>query len=197
VERLPAEIVTPRLHLRLWRPDDVPTLRAAIESSLDHLRPWLAWIAREPVSDEERTRAIVASNERWETGGDAAYGVFLDDVAVGGCGLHHRRGPDVLDLGYWIHVDHVGHGYARELARGLTEAALEVEGVDRVEIHHDRANLRSRGVPQALGFARGPERADEVGAPAEVGIDCTWWIDRPEWNRRRSRTEQPDIQPDE
>jgi ribosomal-protein-serine acetyltransferase len=183
--RLPDEIVTRRLRLRLWRLDDVPLLRAAIEASLDHLRPWLVWVPFEPVSDDDRRRSIDASTKQWERGGDALYGVFRDGVIVGGCGLHHRRGPNTLDLGYWIHVDHVGQGYAQELARGLTEAAFGVEGVDRVEIHHDKANERSRAVPVALGFARGPERPDGIDAPAEVGIDCTWSISRSEWTDRQ------------
>lgn len=186
--RLPDEIVTERLCLRLWRPDDVPVLRTAIEESLDHLRPWLAWVPFEPVGDEDRARFIMASNEDWEQGGDASYGVFRDGIVVGGCGLHHRWGPTTLDLGYWIHVDHIGQGYAQELARGLTEAAFGVEGVDRVEIHHDKANARSRAVPLALGFDRGPEQPDEVGAPAEVGIDCTWSISRSEWIARDRRS---------
>jgi len=70
--RLPDEIVTERLHLRLWRPDDVAALRTAIEVSLDHLRPWLAWVPFEPVSDDDRTRFMMASNEEWEQGGDAS-----------------------------------------------------------------------------------------------------------------------------
>lgn len=187
--RLPDAIATPRLRLRLWRRDDVPALRAAIEASLDHLRPWLAWVPLEPLDDAERTRFIVASNEQWEQGGDANYGVFDGDTVVGGCGLHHRCGPNTLDLGYWIHADHIGNGYARELARALTDAAFGVEGIDRVEIHHDKANVRSRGVPRALGFDPGPELPDEVGAPAEIGIDCTWSISRSVWTARHSRTE--------
>lgn len=185
--RLPNAIATPRLRLRLWRPDDVPALRAAIEASLDHLRPWLAWVPQEPLDDQERTRFIVASNEKWEQGGDAVYGVFSGDAVVGGCGLHHRCGPNTLDLGYWIHADHIGNGYAQELARALTDAAFGLEGVDRVEIHHDKANARSRGVPRALGFDPGPERPDEVTAPAEVGIDCTWSISRSAWTARQTR----------
>ena len=186
--RLPDEIATRRLRLRLWRPDDVPALRAAIEASLDHLRPWLAWVPFEPVSDEDRTRFIVASNEHWEQGGDAAYGVFRDGVVVGGCGLHHRWGPNTLDLGYWVHVEHIGQGYAQELARGLTEAAFGVKGIDRVEIHHDKANERSRAVPMALGFVRGPEQPDGVGSPGDVGIDCTWSISRSQWTARHRRS---------
>ena len=120
--------------------------------------------------------------------GDAAYGVFRDGVVVGGCGLHHRWGPNTLDLGYWVHVDHIGQGYAQELARGLTEAAFGVEGIDRVEIHHDKANERSRAVPMALGFVRGPEQPDDVGAPGDVGIDCTWSIGRSQWTARLRRS---------
>jgi RimJ/RimL family protein N-acetyltransferase len=182
---LPDEIATERLRVRLWRPDDVPAVRTAIEESLDHLRPWLAWVPFEPVSDEDRTRFIIASNDDWVHGGDASYGVFRDGIVIGGCGLHHRWGPTTLDLGYWIHVDHIGRGYAQELARGLTDASFMVEGIDRVEIHHDKANERSRAVPLGLGFDRGPERPDDVGAPAEVGIDCTWSISRSAWTARQ------------
>lgn len=191
MSRLPDEIITERLHLRLWRPDDVPALRTAVETSLEHLRLWLAWVPYEPVSDEDRTRFIIASNEHWEQGGDAAYGVFRDGIVVGGCGLHHRCGPDTLDLGYWIHVDHVRQGYAQEVARGLTDAAFGVEGIDRVEIHHDKANERSMAVPRALGFVRGPEQPDDIGAPAEVGIDCTWSIGRSDWITRRPPSQPP------
>ena len=190
MERLPDAIVTPRLHLRLWRTEDVPALRVAIEESLEHLRPWLAWVRLEPISDEDRARGISASIEQWRQGGDAAYGVFRDDDVIGGCGLHHRWGPHTLDLGYWLHVDEVGNGYARELARGLTDAAFTVEGIERVEIHHDRANQRSRRVPQTLEFDRGPERPDEVGAPGDVGIDCTWWVTRARWTARNRPTER-------
>ena len=91
-------------------------------------------------------------------------------------------GPEVLEIGYWIHVDHVGRGYATELARGLTTAAFTVEGTEQVEIHHDKANARSGAVPRKLGFVQGPDRPDEVAAPAEVGIDCTWSMERSTWS---------------
>ena len=107
--------------------------------------------------------------------------MFRQGAVVGGCGLHRRSSPDTLEIGYWIHVDHLRRGYATELARGLTTAAFEVDGVDRVEIHHDKANVRSAAVPRALGFTRGPEQPDDVQAPAELGIDCAWSMDRADW----------------
>ena len=88
VDQLPSQVVTPRLLLRLWRPEDVPGLGAAIEASIEHLRPWMAWIRHEPLSDDERTQLINSGNEEWRNGGEANYGVFHDGVVVGGCGLH-------------------------------------------------------------------------------------------------------------
>lgn len=185
---LPSEVVTPRLDVRLWRTDDVPVLRAAIEASLDHLRPWLAWIPSEPLSDEDRTRLLESGRSLWEKGAEANYGAFHNGVVVGGCGLHRRQGPDTLDLGYWIHADHVRKGYATELARGLTTAAFGVRGVERVEIHHDKANVASGGVPRALRFTRGQDEPDQIRAPGEIGIDCTWSISRSGWATRRAPT---------
>lgn len=184
--RLPSEIVTPRLFLRLWRPDDASSLSAAIEASFEHLRPWLAWIRFEPLSNEDRVQLINSGRADWRNGGDANYGVFRDGAVVGGCGLHRRQGPGTIDLGYWIHSDHTGQGYAVEIARGLTSAAFDVAGVDRVEIHHDKANARSRAVPRSLGFTPAAERPDGVHSPGEVGIDCRWSISRTDWNLRES-----------
>lgn len=185
MERLPDRISTPRLLLRLWRPEDVPALRAAIEASLEHLRPWMAWIRHEPLSDDQRIELINSGNEVWESGGDASYGVFRDGAVVGACGLHRRQGPDALHLGYWIHADHLRNGYAVELAGALTSAAFGVDGIERVEIHHDKANVRSGAVPRSLGFAPGPEERDQVEAPGELGVDCTWSISRLAWITRQ------------
>ncbi len=184
MDRLPDEITTPRLVLRRWHRDDVPALREAIAASIDHLRPWMAWVPFEPLSDEDRTELIESWDRDHRNGGDAVFGVFHDGIVVGGSGLHRRRGPDALEIGYWIHVDHVRRGYATELVTGLTTAAFEIDGIERVEIHHDKANVASAGVPRALGFEPGEERPDERQAPAEIGIDCAWSVSRGQWARR-------------
>ncbi|TDT15098.1 RimJ/RimL family protein N-acetyltransferase [Ilumatobacter fluminis] len=177
----PSDVVTPRLLLRLWHPDDAPALHDAITASLEHLRPWMVWVRFEPLSRDDRIGFIEAGRRAHEGGGDANYGVRVDGEVVGGCGLHRRQGPGVVDLGYWIHVDHIGRGYATELSRALTTVAFGDPDTERVEIHHDRANRRSAGVPRSLGFRRGPERPDGIDSPGEDGIDCTWWIDRAGW----------------
>jgi RimJ/RimL family protein N-acetyltransferase len=70
---------------------------------------------------------------------------------IGCCGLDARVGVGGLEIGYWVHLDHIGRGGATAVAGGLTDAAFRLRGVDRVEFHCDAANLRSAGIPPKLG----------------------------------------------
>jgi hypothetical protein len=51
--RRPTQILTARLVLLAWRPEDAPHLKRAIDSSLEHLRPWMPWAWDEPSPLEE------------------------------------------------------------------------------------------------------------------------------------------------
>jgi len=170
-----------RLVLRRWRVEDVDALTSAITESLEHLRPWMPWIAFEPSSRDERLALIRQWSHDWEHGGDMVVGAFLGELAVGGAGLHRRLGPDSLEIGYWVHSDHLRRGYAVEIAEALTTAAFTLDGIDRVEIHIDEANTRSAGVPLALGFALAGSAPDTAVAPGESGIECRWTMTREDW----------------
>lgn len=179
--RLPEVVETPRLVLRRWRVEDAPRLHEAVTASVEHLRPFMAWIAAEPVPLAAREARIIEWEQDWADGGDVTYGVWADDQVVGGTGLHRRLGADGLEIGYWIHVDHVEQGYATELARALTSTALAQPGVTRVEIHHDEANVRSARVPQRLGYARIEVAERQPQAPGEVGVEWQWRMTTPVW----------------
>ena len=124
----------------------------------------------------------------WRAGGGANYAVLVEDETVaGGCGLHDRRGPNALKIGYWTHPRFLRQGIASAAARLLTVAAFSDPGIERVEIHHDKANLRSRGVPERLGFGFAGESADRRAAPGEVGIDWAWRMERSAWGPKQGR----------
>ena len=148
-------IRTERLVLRCWEPGDAPLLADAIDSSLDHLRPWMPWAYDEPRSLDERIGLLRGFRGRFDLGEDFVYGVFARDEgqALGGSGLHTRAGEGALEIGYWIRASAVGRGYAREATAALARVAIRVCGVDRVEIRVDPANDASLRIPRALGFA--------------------------------------------
>jgi RimJ/RimL family protein N-acetyltransferase len=171
----------PRLTLRRWTPDDALLLATAITENIDHLRPWMPWISAEPQSLPHRVALITQWQSEWERGGDVVVGAFLDEAVVGSAGLHRRRGPRVLEIGYWVHGEHVHQGFATEMARALTTAAFTVPDIDRVEIHHDKANTASGAVPRRLGFTFADESSNPILAPGEIGIDCRWVVERDDW----------------
>jgi ribosomal-protein-serine acetyltransferase len=180
---LPERIEGDGVLLRRWLVADAEALGRAVAESANHLGPWMAFMAQEPQTLEQR-RAMLREREcEWSRGGDVMLGIFTDDEVAGSCGLHRRRGPAALEMGYWIHPSFTGRGLATTVARLLTDAAFSVPGVTHVEIHIDKANSASAGVPRRLGFQLVRETSDEVSAPAEIGIDCAWRMDRARWRR--------------
>ncbi len=177
MDRLPEKIEAEGLLLRRWTPADAEALARAVAENVEHLRPWMRWAAEEPRSVEGRRALLTTWEREWEGGGDAYLGVFLDGALAGSCGLHRRRGPRALEIGYWTHVDFLRRGVATRVARALADAALAIPQIEWVEIHHDRANRASAAVAGSAGFHFAGERPDEPEAPAEVGIDCTWRLD--------------------
>jgi RimJ/RimL family protein N-acetyltransferase len=134
----------------------------------------------------DRRQLITGWEEAWQRGGDAVYGMFEAGAVVGGCGLHRRRGPHGLDIGYWVGRASTGRGVGTEAARLLTTAALAVPGVDHVEIHHDPANLASGAIPRRLGYRHVGDTPGIATAPGESGVDRAWRIAAAEWHPDRA-----------
>ena len=182
---LPERLTGPDgLLLRRWLASDAEQLGQAIAESAVHLRPWMAWIADEPLPPDRRTAMIEQWERDWAEGGDVILGVFLERRIAGGCGLHRRIGPDGLEIGYWIHSAFLRRGLATGVAAVLTSAALAQPGITRVEIHHDKANEASAGIPRRLGFEWLGEAPDEPVAPAETGLEWRWAMDKASWDAR-------------
>ena len=180
-ELLPERIEGDGLLLRRWVVADADELWRAVADSAEHLRPWMSWMADEPLTRDERRKLLARWERAWLEGGDVAFGIFVEGQVAGSCGLHRRRGPGVLEIGYWIQSAFTRRGLARAAVWMLTDAAFSVPGIEAVEIHHDKANVASAGIPRGLGFRSVGETPDGASAPAEVGIDCTWRMDRESW----------------
>jgi ribosomal-protein-serine acetyltransferase len=171
------------LVVRRWRVEDAPLMHDAVTESIEHLRPWMPWIADEPVTVEQRRERIAGWRTQWDDG-DRVYGMFVGETVVGGCGLHPRIGPGGLEIGYWVRVGRTGRGYATQAARQLTDIAFATPGIDRVEIRHDATNTASSRVPAKLGYVRVEDLHRPPVAPAETGVDHVWRMTRDAWLSR-------------
>ena len=182
----PERVDAGALVLREYVESDAPAVVEAVTANLEHLRPWMPWIAHEPMSVADRVALIRFWRGELRAGTNAIYGIFLDDDLIGGTGYHVRNGPGVVEIGYWLRHDHTGQGFATTSSRALTDHAFTIEGIDRVEIHHDVANRRSEAVPTRLGFRHVRDEVRAPQAPAETGVMRIWQMTADHWVPGRS-----------
>ena len=175
----PEEIlVAEGLVLRRMRPSDAPRILAAVERSLPELRRFMPWAMQTPTLESVGEYLKGA----WAPPENMGFGLVDAGAVVGAFGLHARRGPGILEIGYWVRSDCTGRGYATAGAGALTTAAFEhFAGVDRVEIRCDPANLASARVAEKLGYRLDRTETVDVEAAAQTGEQQVWAVDRASW----------------
>ena len=150
--------------IRCWQPRRARA-KEAVDSSLEHLRPWMpgrpaSLVARRhgrapaPLSRAVRHRPGLRPRDlraRTSRGCSAGAGCTR---APGRTRSRSATGSAPTPR---------GQGLASEAAAALTRVAFERCGVDRVEIRIDPANERSQRVPERLGFT---QRGDAAAAAA-------------------------------
>lgn len=120
-------VLTERTLIRCWHPSDAVLLKEAIDMSIEHLRPWMPWVQNEPEDIAAKVRRIRLWRAQFDLNHNYMYGIFnLDESKVlGGTGLHTRIGPDALEIGYWIRVNHANRGLGTEVAAALSSSLSE------------------------------------------------------------------------
>ncbi|MET7767546.1 GNAT family N-acetyltransferase [Nocardia sp. NPDC005366] len=171
----PQRIELDDLVVRRWQATDIAAQLAALTESFDHLHAWMPWMAEAPSLDRQRAfLADVTAN--WPTSsGEFAYGIFdAEGGLLGAIGLRGPVGPATLEIGYWCHVAHSGRGVITRAAAALTEIALALPGIRRVEIRCDARNSRRAAVARRLGYRLERVEPREPQAPADSGSVMVW-----------------------
>jgi RimJ/RimL family protein N-acetyltransferase len=177
----PVHLSLGSLALRRVRLEDVQSSTAAVHRSLPELQAWMPW-ATDTYGEEGSLAYLERSIAQWAEHTTFNYAlVDATDAWLGGFGLMGRIGPGALEIGYWVHSDHCGHGYATLGAAALTRAGLAMDGVERVEIHHDRDNEISGRIPARLGYQRLREQQGPMDSTRASGVHVIWAMTRAAW----------------
>jgi RimJ/RimL family protein N-acetyltransferase len=151
---LPSELRGQRVLLRPYCADHAEQVFAAIDESRDHLRRWMSWVDNNRTVDDVRDYCI-RSQASWLLRSELALGIF-DSVSgryLGGTGLHDLDWElRTFEIGYWLRVTAIGHGYATESTRVLADFALSCLQARRVTLRCDARNNASRRVAERAGF---------------------------------------------
>jgi len=140
--------------IRCYEPEDAPLLKAAVDSSIEHLLPWMPWARFEPQSVEDKVELCRMFRGQFDLDQNYVYGIFSPDETeqLGGSGFHKRSNEGSLEIGYWVAASAVGRGIATEVTAVQTRAGFELAGLDRIDIQVEPENARSLAIPRKLGF---------------------------------------------
>jgi RimJ/RimL family protein N-acetyltransferase len=175
---------TERLLLRPFTPDDFDAL-FAMHSRPDVAR-YLYWGPR--TEDEVRTvlEKKVASRAIGSEGDVLAFAVVLKatnavvaDVVLQLVSQEHRQG----EIGYIVHPDHQGRGYATEACRELLRLAFEELKLHRVVGHLEARNAASARILEKLGMRREAHFVENEYVKAEWQSGLIYAILDREWRR--------------
>ncbi|MFI6006621.1 GNAT family N-acetyltransferase [Streptomyces sp. NPDC051366] len=165
--------------LRRWRgQSDFDAVFRLIEESLEHLRPWMPWVARH---SEESTRNFLAkSGLKWDSGDAYNYAIVRGGTLIGMCSAYRGAEPQGWSMGYWLHSAATGQGIATKATAAMVAEAFSLPDVAYLEIAHDLANTASGAIPRRLGFTEvRREQMVPPAAPSDSGIDVVWRLNRP------------------
>jgi ribosomal-protein-serine acetyltransferase len=141
------------LELRLLEEDDAEELHALVEANRDHLAGWMPWAADQ---DFPRTANFLRVVAEKHARGDGLEGAIVLGGRIVGC-----AGFPVIDpvagaaiIGYWVAEEQEGRGLVTRAVRALIDHAFGELGLHRVEIRAATDNVRSRAIPERLGFTQ-------------------------------------------
>jgi ribosomal-protein-serine acetyltransferase len=138
-------------HLRLLEESDAEELHRLVERNRDYLAEWMPWAAGQTL---EGTAAFVLKT-RGQLKDDNGFQTVLvcGGRIVGSVGYHAiNRESNSTSIGYWLDEAHQGRGLMTKAVSALTDHAFDGWGLNRVEIHAAEGNVRSRAIPERLGF---------------------------------------------
>jgi RimJ/RimL family protein N-acetyltransferase len=181
--RLPIE--TSRLLLRALHPGDLAALHA-IQSREDVCR-WLPWGPR--TQDEVREALelhIAAARDRPADGvvlamESVATGELIGRVNLSVGPSEHRQG----EIGFLLHPDHQGRGYATEAAAAMLALAFETYDLHRVAGRLEPRNVASARVLEKLGMRREAHLIENEWVKGEWQSEAIYAVLAREWRAQQ------------
>ncbi len=160
-------IIDERTALRPLALADAAELFALTDANRSHLRRWLPWV--DVVTSEAHTREFIESTiEQRESGRGPVFAITHGAALVGTIGFRPiDRLNCIGEIGYWLAAAAQGGGIMTACCRFVVRYGFYTLDLHRIQIAAAVDNLRSRAIPERLGFTlegilRGRENRDGV-----------------------------------
>ncbi len=140
------------LFLKTLELRDAEDLLPLVDANRMYLREWLPWL--DMTRDIDEMIAFVDSAVRQQAAGlGFQAGIWYHGGIIGIIGYHHLEWANRSTcIGYWIDHRSQHRGLMTKSCRALVQYAFEDWHLNRVEIRCAVGNLKSRAIPERLGF---------------------------------------------
>ena len=140
------------VELRLLEHHHAPQFFELAYRNRKHISEWMFWIG-DDYSLADAERHIKLALDRFAANNGFEAGIWRKGELAGCIRYNyidwaHRN----TELGYWLGASFQGHGLATKACRALIDHAFSELGLNRVEIRCMSENLKSRRIPEKLGF---------------------------------------------
>jgi len=145
--------VSDQVSLQLIERYHAEELFALVDANRNHLREWLAWVDGATEASTYQEIVIPAWLQQFADGNGFTCGIYLQDELVGTISLHEiNRHLGQTSIGYYLGEKGLRKGIMTDVVRFVTNYCFETLGLNRVVIECATENVRSRRIPERLGF---------------------------------------------
>jgi ribosomal-protein-serine acetyltransferase len=146
--------VEKNIELRLPEPHHAPEIYSVVRQNLEHLQEWMPW-ATDSYSLETAQEYLRRNLLEFAEGKGFSASVVVEGKVVGQIGFHNLDWTNKsTQLGYWLTARAQGKGLMTKCCRVFINHAFDQLGLNRVQINCNVENLRSRAIPERLGFQK-------------------------------------------
>jgi ribosomal-protein-serine acetyltransferase len=140
--------------LRLLEEQHAEEFFALTQRNYERLSMWVPWLSN--VDSLEHTRSFIKRKlQRLADNNGFAAGIWYRGSLAGEIGLDYIDWPNRLtEIGYWLDADVEGKGLVTKACRIFIAYAFDDLDLNRVQIRCAAGNLRSRAIPEKLGFTQ-------------------------------------------
>jgi ribosomal-protein-serine acetyltransferase len=174
--------------LVLRTPSITDAYHALLVANRERLARWEPW-AIAPLALEETRSFLEASARNWLAGLELPVAIAVRDRGQwrlsGAVSLHITPYSRTAEIGYWIDGGYEGRGLASRAVAAVLDHGFGALGIDRVSLHTEPANERSRALAGRLGFVEEGVLRQGLAFPGERRDEIVYGLLASEWSALR------------
>jgi ribosomal-protein-serine acetyltransferase len=144
--------INENLKLILSQQHHAEEITKVVRENLDQLKLWMPW-ATDNYSIDSARQFIEFNLNEFATNGSFDASIIFDEKFVGGVGFHNLDQKNKsAHISYWLAKEAQGKGIITCCCRVLFDYLFDEFGLNRLQINCNIENLKSRAIPERLGF---------------------------------------------